>query len=111
MRRPPLISLFLLRLFLLYFPYFFSPLSDFILLYLFFNSEDQGSSYMMVSCGKCGVLLGRAYRTTPSSLDHLRDLRDLLASKDERRTRLEEVLEALKRWEDDNVREPELTRP
>ena len=36
-------------------------------------SEDQGTSFMTISCEKCGILLGKIYRTTPAKLDHIRD--------------------------------------
>jgi len=35
--------------------------------------KQYGSSYLVFKCGKCGLELGKIYKSTPAGLDHLRN--------------------------------------
>jgi len=39
-----------------------------------YEGVDLGSTYTEMTCSNCGSFLGRVYKTTPRSLDHIRDL-------------------------------------
>lgn len=45
------------------------------------SGVDSGSAFYLVKCADCHTVIGRCYKATPRSLDHIRDMYTLFENK------------------------------